>query len=159
MDVRFCKCNCYSSTLYFPYASLDHTPLDLCKYLMMQSSLWQMVRTRACEDPILDIPEGFARRGRGQAPRGNAPPPLPRALVSLEQLLAMQNDLMHLIVENETHRVAEHPQPQHQDWDSSYSDFLATHSPVFTDATGPLEADNWLCTIESMFGLLHCTEF
>jgi hypothetical protein len=51
---------------------------------MMQSSLWQIVRRRACEDPILDIPEGFAGRGHGQAPRGNAPPPPLRPSVSLE---------------------------------------------------------------------------
>jgi hypothetical protein len=31
--------------------------------------------------------------------------------------------------------------------------------PVFADATGPLEADSWLHTTESKFGLLHCTEY
>jgi hypothetical protein len=36
---------------------------------------------------------------------------------------------------------------------------LATHQPVFVDATDPLEADNSLCTTESMFGLFHCTEY
>jgi hypothetical protein len=61
---------------------------------MMQSSLWQMVHSRTSEDPILDIPESSVGHGRGQAPRGNAPPPLPHPPVSLEQLLAMQNDLM-----------------------------------------------------------------
>jgi hypothetical protein len=38
-------------------------------------------------------------------------------------------------------------------------DFLATHSPVFADATDPLEADNWLLTIEFKFELLHCTGY
>jgi hypothetical protein len=33
-----------------------------------------------------------------------------------------------------------------------YSDFLATHPPVF-------ETDSWLHTTESKFGLLHCTEY
>jgi hypothetical protein len=85
------------------------------------------VRTRACEDPILDILKGSARCGHGQAPHGNAPPSPPCAPVSLEQLLATQNDLMCLIVENEMCCVAEHPQPRHQDWDSSYSNVLETH--------------------------------
>jgi hypothetical protein len=98
--------------------------LDLCKYLMVQSSLWKMVHTRTSEDPILDIPESSAGRGHGQAPHGNAPPPPPHPPVNLEQLLAMQNDLMSLIVENETRRVAERQQPRHQDRDSSYSDFF-----------------------------------
>jgi hypothetical protein len=43
--------------------------------------------------------------------------------------------------------------------DSSYSDFLATHLPVFADATNYLEANNWLHTTESKFGLLHLTEY
>jgi hypothetical protein len=36
---------------------------------------------------------------------------------------------------------AECQQPRHQERDSSYSDFLATHPPVFADASDPLEAD------------------
>jgi hypothetical protein len=44
----------------------------------------------------------------GQVPRGGAPPPPP---VSLEQLLAMQNDLMRRLVENDEHRGAERQQP------------------------------------------------
>jgi hypothetical protein len=86
---------------------LHHNLLDLCEYLIMQSSLWQMVRTRTSDDPILDIPEGSADRGCGQTPCGNAPPPPPRLPVSLEQLLVTQNDFMCLIVENEMRRGAE----------------------------------------------------
>jgi hypothetical protein len=47
----------------------------------------------------------------------------------------------------------------HQERDSSYSDFLATHPPVFADATDPLEVDSWLCTTESKLVLLHCKEY
>jgi hypothetical protein len=54
----------------------------------------------------------------------------------------MQNDLLRRLAENDKRRGAEHPQPQHQERDSSYSNFLATHSPVFVDATDPLEVDN-----------------
>jgi hypothetical protein len=67
--------------------SLHHNLLDVCKYLMMQSSIWQMVHTRTSEDSILNIPEGSVGRGRGQVPRGSAPPRLP---ISLEQLLALR---------------------------------------------------------------------
>jgi hypothetical protein len=73
----------------------------MCKYLMMQSSICQMVHTRTSEDLILDIPEGSVEHGRGKVPRGNSPPPPPRSLVSLEQLLAMQNDLMRRLLEND----------------------------------------------------------
>jgi hypothetical protein len=41
----------------------------------------------------------------------------------------------------------------------SYTDFLVKHPMMFTKAADPLEVDNWLCMIESKFGLLHCTEF
>jgi hypothetical protein len=66
------------------------------------------VHTRASEDPIHDIPEGSAGRGRGQAPCGNAPPPPPHSPVRLEQLLATQDDVMRRLVENDERRGAEH---------------------------------------------------
>jgi hypothetical protein len=122
----------------------------------MQSSIWQMMRTRTSEDVILDILEGSVGRGRGQVPCGGAPPPPP---VSLEQLLATQNDLMRRLIENDKHRGAERQQPRHQERDSLYSEFLATHLLVFAEATDPLEADSWLRTTESKFRLLHCTKY
>jgi hypothetical protein len=115
-----------------------------------------MVRTRTFEELNRDSPEGSLGRGRGQVPHGGAPPP---PLVSLEQLLATQNDLMRRLVENDKRRGAERQQPQHQERDSSYLDFLATHPPVFADVIDPLEADSWLRTTESKFGLLHCTKY
>jgi hypothetical protein len=115
-----------------------------------------MVRTRAFEELNLDSPKRSAGRGCGQVRRDGAPPPPP---VSLEQLLAMQNDLMRRLVENDERHGAERQQPRHQERDSLYSDFLATHPPVFADATDPLEVDSWLRTTESKFRLLHCTEY
>jgi hypothetical protein len=66
---------------------------------------------------------------------------------------------MRRLVENNEYCGAEHQQHRHQKRDSSYSDFLATHPPVFADATDPLEAYSWLRTMESKFSLLHCTEY
>jgi hypothetical protein len=92
--------------------SLHHILLDHYDYQMMQSCLWQMVRTRATEDDVLDIPKGSAQRGHGcgQSSRGNAPPPPPHPPVSLEQLLATQNELMTLLIQNEARRGVERPQ-------------------------------------------------
>jgi hypothetical protein len=98
-----------------------------------------MVRRRTSEDSILDIPEGSVGHGRDQVPRGGAPPPPP---VSLEQLLATQNELMRRLIENDERHWTECQQPRHQERDSFYSDFLATHTPVFTDATDPIEVDS-----------------
>jgi hypothetical protein len=110
-----------------------------------------MVHTRTFEDPIIDIPKGSVRRGCGQVSCGNAPPPPSRPSVSLEQLLLAQNDLMRLLMENETCHGADHQQPQYQDQDSMYSDFLVIQLPVFAEATNPLEADNCLYTMECKF--------
>jgi hypothetical protein len=62
---------------------------------------------------MLDAPKGSACRGHGrwQAPRGNPlPPPPPCAPVNIDQLLATQNELMSVLVQNEARRGAEHPQ-------------------------------------------------
>jgi hypothetical protein len=93
--------------------SLHHILSALCKYLMVQSSMWQMVRIRMSEELSHDISVGSTGRGRGQVPHGNAPPPPPRHPVSLEQLLGTQNDLMRRLVENDEHRGAKRPEPRH----------------------------------------------
>jgi hypothetical protein len=118
-----------------------------------------MVHTRT-GDFDLDMPKGSgARRGaaptRTRGPAPEAPPPPPP--VSIEQLLATQNELMPVLTENLVHRGVR--QPHHQPVMDSYSDFLVTHPVLFTEASDPLEADNWLHITESKFGLLHCTEF
>jgi hypothetical protein len=96
---------------------------------------FQMVRTRSTDDDMLDIPEGSAPHGRGhgQPSRGNAPPPPPHPSVSLVQLLATQNELVTLLIQNEARRGVECPQhPRYQDLNTSYSEFLVTHPPLFS---------------------------
>jgi hypothetical protein len=66
---------------------------------------------------------------------------------------------MRRLVENNERRGAKRQQPQHQERDSSYSDFLATHLLVFADVIDPLEANSWLRTTESKFRLLHYIEY
>jgi hypothetical protein len=103
-----CKYSCLPFNYVYLMQGFHHILLNVCKYLMMQSSICQMVRTRTVEELNLDRPEGSVGRGRGQIPRGGAPPPPP---VSLEQLLAMQNDLRRRLVENDECRGAERQQP------------------------------------------------
>jgi hypothetical protein len=102
-----------------------------------------MERTRGSMDMFKEFPQNSRRR---QAPR-----PLPLPLIALDQLLATQNALMQRLVANE--------QPhQHHQHEMSYSDFLATHPPMFTEVVDPLEAGSWLHTTEAKFDLIHCSE-
>jgi hypothetical protein len=51
-----------------------------------------------------------------------------------------------------------HP-PHHQPRvETSYTDLLVMHPPMFAEAVDLLEVDNWLYIIESKFRLLHCSE-
>jgi hypothetical protein len=163
MDVILWECNCLSFIHCICLIhSLHHILLDYYDYLMMQSCLWQMVRTRATDDDVLDIPKGSTPLGHGcgQRHHGNAQLPPPRPPVSLEQLLATQNELMTLLIQNGTCHGAERPQqPQHHDMNTSYSEFLVTHPPLFFEGKDSLEADDCVRITESKFSLLHCTEY
>jgi len=48
-----------------------------------------------------------------------------------------------------------HPDPEAN---NTYADFLKTHPLVFLKADKPLEADDWLHTIEQKFGLIQCSD-
>jgi hypothetical protein len=77
--------------------------------------------------------------------------------VSLEQLLATQNELMRVLTENlvQCEACPPHRQPGVQ---TSSTNFLATHPLTFVEATDPLEVDNRIRITESKLGLLHCTK-
>jgi hypothetical protein len=64
------------------------------------------------EDASFDIPKGSVGRGRGrgQALHANPLPPPPHVPVSIEELLAPQNELMRVLMLNEAHRGAGHLQ-------------------------------------------------
>jgi hypothetical protein len=65
-----------------------------------------------------------------------------------------------MLVQSEACRGVECPQHhQHQDMNTSYSNFLVTHLLIFSGAEDPLEVDDWLHTTESKFGLLHWTMY
>jgi hypothetical protein len=108
-----------------------------------------MVRTRT-GDFTQDVPESSnARAGattnelRNVARGTPPPPPPPPPPVSLEQLLAMQNELMRVLTEKLVQREVHLPHRQ-PGVETSYTDFLATHPLTFVEAVDLLEADNWL---------------
>jgi hypothetical protein len=111
-------------------------------FLMVQSTLWNMVRTRSGKGVYDDVPESSNCHRRAFRP--SVPPPsLPTPPVGLEQLLALLNAIVQRLTtidERQAGRLQYHQPPQ----EYSYLDLLATHPQVFAKMTDPLEANHWL---------------
>jgi hypothetical protein len=118
----------------------------LASPLFTSIALLQMVHTRSA---------GFEDVG----PSGHVEPsPLPTWAKILQQLMGKQNamdETLRLTVENTTSGRQNHRSLHHN---SSYQEFLGTHPPMFTQAEEPLQADEWLNTIEQKLRLLRCTD-
>jgi len=83
-------------------------------------------------------------RGHGRGVPPNPPPPPPPAI---EQLLVVQRQLMQALVQNQqNHPIGGAPRDKR-------GEFLKGHPPVFSHATGPLEADDWLHAVEKQLNI------
>jgi len=92
-------------------------------------------------------PDGF---GQPSGSGSQQPPPPP---LDLAEFLAAQNELFRQIVQGQFQQQQDGynaSQPQA----ASYFDFLGTQPPLFNVMEEPLDADAWICTIESKFSLL-----
>ena len=81
-------------------------------------------------------------------------PPMPPSLA--EAIAALAN-AANAFAQMQGNR-EEHRGRHHNNRETTYVDFTDTRPPVFTKAEEPLEADDWLRTMEQKFGLIHCTE-
>ena len=63
----------------------------------------------------------------------------------LAALVTQQGQIINMLVQEQQRR-----NPQ----EISYTEFAALQPPIFTAATDPLDADDWLRIIESKFNLL-----
>ena len=87
-------------------------------------------------------------RGRGGVPP-HPPPPLPP---SIEQLLAVQTQLMQALVQNQQNQqVGGAPRDKR-------GEFLKGRPPVFSHATDPLEADDWLRAVKKQLNIAQCDD-
>ncbi|XP_021311846.1 uncharacterized protein LOC110433666 [Sorghum bicolor] len=87
-------------------------------------------------------------RGRG---RGRGVPLHPPA--TIEQLLAVQTQLMEALVNNQQNHPIGGAPPR-----DKRGEFLKGHPPVFTHATDPLEADDWLRAVEKQLNIAQCDD-
>jgi hypothetical protein len=98
------------------------------------------------------------RNGAENSQGNGNPPPLPslaQAIASILESRDEQTELLRQLVANSTrggNGARNAPAP------TTYSDFVATHPLLFTEAGEPHEADHWLRVVESKFGLLSCIE-
>jgi len=87
-------------------------------------------------------------RGRG---RGRGAPVNPPA--TIEQLLAVQTQLMEALVKNQQNHPIGGAPPR-----DKRGEFLKGHPPVFTHVADPLEADDWLCAVEKKLNIAQCDD-
>jgi hypothetical protein len=141
--------------LFFIIVELSRLPLLKFAILL---SLISKVMVTCLDDRILNTHNGRAGAKSTQG-NGNLPPPpsLARAITSILESQDEQTELLRQLMANSSRggngaRNAPTPAP------TTYSDFAATHPPLFTEAGEPLKADRWLRVMECKFGLLRCTE-
>ena len=88
-------------------------------------------------------------RGRGRGCGGVPPHPPPPPPPTIEHLLAVQTQLMQALVQNQPIGGAPH---------DKHGEFLKGRPPLFSHATDPLEADDWLHAVEKQLNIAHCDD-
>ena len=84
-----------------------------------------------------------------------APPPPP--LAGMEQFLAAQTQLLTNMAQtmaNMQAQMNQAPPPQQRD---RHRDFMSHKPPTFSHVPDPLQADDWIKTIEKMLDIAQCT--
>ena len=91
-------------------------------------------------------------RGRGRDALMNPPPPP----VTMEQILGMQAQLMQAMMQRLDNEHARGPPPvQVRD---KRGEFMKGRPPVFTHASDPMEADDWLRAVEKQLNIAQCND-
>ena len=87
------------------------------------------------------------------------PPPPPPTPIELMAILAegqrTMAEALRTITNRDGHGAHQGPEPNQY---NDFKDFLDTKPPIFKEAEEPLQADEWLNTLEQKFRLLHLTE-
>ena len=90
------------------------------------------------------------------------PPPMPPtmadAITALIYATAENARLLREMAQNQQAPHHNHGCRNNGNDESTYIDFTDTRPPVFSKAEEPLEADDWLRTMEQKFELIRCTE-
>jgi hypothetical protein len=136
---------------------IELSPLPLLKFALILSLISKLMVM--CLDDRMVNTRNVRTGAENSQGNGNLPPPpsLAQAIVSILESRDEQTELLRQLVANSArggNGARNAPAPAL----TTYSNFAATHLPLFTGAGEPLEADHWLRVMESKFGLLCCTE-
>ena len=92
----------------------------------------------------------MSRRGRGRGRGGVPPHPPPPPPPTIEQLLAVQTQLMQALVQNQQNQpIGGAPRDKR-------GEFFKGRPPVFSRATDPLKVDDWLHVVERQLNIAQC---
>jgi len=95
-------------------------------------------------------------RGASASHGGDDFPNTPPVPPSLADAIAALVNATTLLAQNQN--VGQCGRGRNNREETTYVDFTNTRPPVFTKADEPLEADDWLRTMEQKFSLINCTE-
>ena len=91
------------------------------------------------------------------------PPPVPTnladAIAALVNVTVENSCLLYEMVQSNQNQMQGNHGRHHNRQEATYVDFTETRPPVFTKENEPLEADDWLRTMEQKLDLIPCTEF
>jgi hypothetical protein len=153
--------NCVDCTVRTEFAgfsvNIELSPLPLLKFVLMLNLISKLMVT--CLDDRMVNNRNVRNEAENSQGNGNPPPPpsLAQAIASILESHGEQTELLRQLIANSTrggNGARNAPAPAL----TTYSDFAATHPPLFTEVGEPLEADHWLRVMESKFGLLRYTK-
>ena len=91
------------------------------------------------------------------------PPPVPTnladAIAALVNVTVENSRLLHEIAQSNQSQMQGNRGRNHNRQEATYVDFIDIRPLVFTKADEPLEADDWLRTMEQKFDLIPCMEY
>ena len=93
----------------------------------------------------------MSRRGRGRS-HGGVPPHPPPPPPTIGQLLAVQKQIIQALVQNQQNQQVGRASRDKR------GEFLKGRPPVFSHATNPLEADDWLHAVEKQLNIAQCDD-
>jgi len=90
-----------------------------------------------------------SRDAKRNAPNANPLPPNPP---TIEQSMMTQTQLLQTYVQNVCNNPHQAPPRE------KHGEFMKGHSPTFSHASDPLEADDWLRAVERQLNIAQCND-